>query len=395
LAKLFLLIKSHVSGYVKKNGTFVKPHEDKRHPSHVAESAARRIGGEVVGNAIPSDIVGLRGVNLIDRSFASPGELAALAQVFRNPLYETFRVFYERGGKIVGQTGISARLPGTAVLPADIEKTVNEQAAGLKADGVWMLHNHPSGDPSPSEADKLFTARMSVAVPLLKAHVIINSHRYAVIDRSGNHSIGELPYNPFGGGIIDAEDGDTLATYDLENNGEFSRKHGWLLAPMYSDAMRLAITEKYMQGKRDKCVMFSIAGADSQIRAISEYPIEHLADPFVVSQAPGYLPEYVRGRIEGDKRISAMNARIALIHLITQQTGGTNGNILVCDGDKLPSLDWLYDSGAVRDIISMGRDGTWRSYEHEGRSRSGGENKYMSPLQMKSRVVEHFISRHS
>jgi proteasome lid subunit RPN8/RPN11 len=388
-----LILKSHISGYVKKDGTYVVAHEDKRHPAHVADLAAKKSGGNIVGNAIPKNIVGRRGINLVDRGFKNPGELAAMAQIFRNPLYETFRVFFEKDGRIVGQTGISARLPGTTMLPHDMDSLINQQAKNLNANGVWLMHNHPSGDPTPSPADKQFTSHLALSVPLLKGHVIINSGRYSFIDRQGGHVMNDLPINPFGGGILDPDDGQDLITYDLENHGDFSRKHGWLLAPFYSEPMRLAITEKYMQKHSNKCVMFSVGGTDSQIRAVVEYPVDQLSNPAVQVDILGNHPQHVKNRIAEDKFMRRSHTVIALIHLITQQTGGSSGNILVCDSDNLAHLDWLYDSGAVRDIISMSPDGVWRSYEYEDKPKNAGNNKFFPTLNMQSKIVEQFVGR--
>jgi DNA repair protein RadC len=53
-----------------------------------------------------------------------------------------------------------------------------------------LMHNHPSGDPSPSRADELVTRRMVEAAELMKIrfldHVII-----------GTHSPGRMPYYSF------------------------------------------------------------------------------------------------------------------------------------------------------------------------------------------------------
>ena len=55
--------------------------------------------------------------------------------------------------------------------------------------GVILLHNHPSGDPTPSKEDCLFTRRVEEAgklmgVPLLD-HIIIGDNSYVSLKERG------------------------------------------------------------------------------------------------------------------------------------------------------------------------------------------------------------------
>ncbi len=74
-----------------------------------------------------------------------------------------------------------------AATPADVLRP--PLLAG--ASGMFVLHNHPSGDPTPSEADKRFTARVSELAALaqltLHDHVVVAGGRWAscVSDRRG------------------------------------------------------------------------------------------------------------------------------------------------------------------------------------------------------------------
>lgn len=66
---------------------------------------------------------------LVGQAVRSTGELAALAQVYRDSRFETLRIIYVDGaGKVVGESGYSSRLPGLVPdLPKDLldEKRVN------------------------------------------------------------------------------------------------------------------------------------------------------------------------------------------------------------------------------------------------------------------------------
>ncbi len=139
---------------------------------------------------IAADIQRAGSAALVGRTVRSADDLAELAQVYRDPRYETFRVFFVKDGYILHATGVSARLPGqTPMVPADMStaayvQSFKDQMAELRADGYYLLHNHPSGDPTPSRDDQRATEYLAAQVPGLKAHVVINSNRYAIV-RSG------------------------------------------------------------------------------------------------------------------------------------------------------------------------------------------------------------------
>lgn len=153
-----------------------------------------RVGGTLVGRHINSEFVREGRSLLIGKRVSSARDLAALAQVYRSPCFETFRYFFTKGGEIVWQTGVTARLPGISETTVNTpqENTyaeIGRMAAKLKPDGVWLLHNHPSGDIMPSGADCNVTRSLAGYFDRLGiefgAHVVIDHDRYAWIDRDG------------------------------------------------------------------------------------------------------------------------------------------------------------------------------------------------------------------
>jgi hypothetical protein len=119
-------------------------------------------------------------------------QLAALSQIYRDPRFETFRIIYTKGDKIVGHTGITLRLPGsTLIVPPnikgkDVYKHYQIEMENLKADGMYFVHNHPSGHVTPSIHD--ITATKEIAKNLgdkFKGHVVIDSNIYSTIDKDG------------------------------------------------------------------------------------------------------------------------------------------------------------------------------------------------------------------
>lgn len=135
---------------------------------------------------------------LVGRTVESPADLAEAAQVYRNPRYESFRIIFTKGDAVVHATGVSMRLPGvTAAFPLGMDKRqglqwIADQKAASGADSYYLLHNHPSGDPTPSQEDRALTRDIAARVAGMRGHVIINSGRFAVLDASGESSIHPL-----------------------------------------------------------------------------------------------------------------------------------------------------------------------------------------------------------
>lgn len=132
-------------------------------------------------------------------------ELAALAQVFRDPRYETFRIIYiSHQGRILAHEAFTSRHPLSAqVTPFEPVARlkhihgIKRRMERLGAAGYYLMHNHPSGEVTPSWADIRATEVWSKMVPGLYGHIIINHKRFTYlehrIDGSLNQQQGELP----------------------------------------------------------------------------------------------------------------------------------------------------------------------------------------------------------
>ncbi|VTU38223.1 DNA repair protein RadC [Variovorax sp. PBS-H4] len=161
------------------------------------DSAAVQRRATVTGLGIAAELEEARSTALVGRKASTPEELAELAQVYRNPKYETFRVFFMKGDEIVHSTGVSARMPGYApMVPAGMNteqyfEWFYEEMQRTGADGYYLLHNHPSGDPTPSPDDLRLTDRLGNEVGGLRAHVIINSGKYATIELSARTGLAQ------------------------------------------------------------------------------------------------------------------------------------------------------------------------------------------------------------
>ncbi len=159
----------------------------------------RRTGGRIVASSIPKDFKEKGGSTLIGQKVASAGDLAVAAQTLRDPRFETFRVVYVKDGKVIHHSGITSRMPGSVqvIIAKDGEKmgdawkrytdTINGTMKKTGAQGYYLLHNHPSGNSDPSEADISFTRKVQKDAPGMIAHVVINSNEYSVL--GGEHSL--------------------------------------------------------------------------------------------------------------------------------------------------------------------------------------------------------------
>lgn len=143
----------------------------------------------LLGVRLHRDFVAQGGTQLVGQRVGSPGDLAALAQVYRDPRFETFRCFYMRGNEVVGESAYSSRLPGAVQLPHDIGGRITADMRRFGADGYYLLHNHPSGIAMPSKPDVHLTQHIATNAPGLISHVIIDHKEYATLDGSGYGSI--------------------------------------------------------------------------------------------------------------------------------------------------------------------------------------------------------------
>lgn len=129
-------------------------------------------------------------IDLSNKKINNIQEVADIAQVFRNPNYETFRILYIKGNTIVGQEAISSRVPGRTKIFEDNNSAkgfykIKDRMKRLNADGYYMIHNHPSGKAKASQEDIDTTKKFMNNVQGFKGHIIVNSGTYATIERGG------------------------------------------------------------------------------------------------------------------------------------------------------------------------------------------------------------------
>lgn len=122
---------------------------------------------------------------------SGPADIADLFSLYRSPHIEKVHVIYYKGDEIVHNSAWTMNHVAMAGFPDT--KDIIEKANELGADGISLLHNHPSGNPVPSSADKLSTIAVNKQLQgsgiELKNHVVINHTQYSVVNPDGEHEI--------------------------------------------------------------------------------------------------------------------------------------------------------------------------------------------------------------
>ncbi len=229
------------------------------------ESQARWAGGAILGCNFPKDFKEQGGTTLLNRQIKSAHELAVMAQILRDPRFETLRIFYfyTRRNRIIHHTAISSRLPSSVYLDKingtehHLGNWVNNTRFKVQADGYWLLHNHPSGNAAASRHDEQFTAQLASLVPGFKGHVIINTNQYSVINPKREVSF----FNWMG-----------CQTSGYQNDAY--KQHDYLLENIATpdDLARIGMALKH------KDQYFSLIGtnATGAVQSISELPVSIL-----------------------------------------------------------------------------------------------------------------------
>jgi len=248
--------------------------------------ALRRHKTSILANGIAKDFIDQKHVRLIGQKVKSAEDLAILGQVYRNPAFETFRVFYTRKGKVVGQTGVTSRMPNV-VQVGDISGDIIVDMERLEADGWWLLHNHPSGNPNPSRNDKRFTNSMAARARGFLGHIVVDHDKYGLVDEKGKSTI-----HPLSKSAID------LFRYDVNEPAVPHTLLGYQINRS-EDAASVARSLAHDQDHYFQIVSRNLNG----IRGIMDVPTALLDD--------------LKYDVEGGKAEA-----LALLHQFARQTGG-------------------------------------------------------------------------
>jgi DNA repair protein RadC len=103
------------------------------------------------------------------------------AKIAYNPTEQFYLLFLDRKNRLIAD---EAQQRGTVDHTPVYPREVVKRALELDASAVIMVHNHPSGDPTPSRADIEMTRKVKEAL----AAVNITLHDHVIVSRGGPKS---------------------------------------------------------------------------------------------------------------------------------------------------------------------------------------------------------------
>lgn len=128
-------------------------------------------------------------VNFLGRKITSPADIADLFLIHRSPYIEKGHAVYIKDGKVIGTDAVTSGLPGETIMPG-IDHIIHK-AKIFGAEGVYMLHNHPSGNHLPSEIDIKFTqhyaSELSKQGIKMLGSIVIDTDHFTNIESDGTH----------------------------------------------------------------------------------------------------------------------------------------------------------------------------------------------------------------
>lgn len=243
-------------------------------PGKVSPTQPKGQAYKIAGHGFSRELIWNGSANYKGQKITQPADLAVMAQVFRNPKFETLRVFFTKKDEIVGHIGLTSRLPGQVAMTKGHSESfwaqrlipeLKTKMRRLDADGFWLVHNHPTGKTDASNADKAVHQRLDADLGYrLKGGIIINGNTYGLIQRvqKGNYfqiesSVHALPRGHRTGSL------DPLLTPSVNHPIIGKSVH------FPQDLVALASDLKHSP---DVVSLFYI-GADMKVRAIQEVPM--------------------------------------------------------------------------------------------------------------------------
>lgn len=123
--------------------------------------------------------------NIVIRSHE---DIAKLWSIYRNPKLECFHIVFTKDDKIVDSLALSSGIASSSFASLSMKgwdenvKIFSERMQNNGANGYYLLHNHPSGDITPSRQDENITQGYNLHIPGLKGHIILDHNKYTFID---------------------------------------------------------------------------------------------------------------------------------------------------------------------------------------------------------------------
>ena len=145
-----------------------------------------RSNTEYVVNDLTGNLIKTGRVNLVGYELRGNDDIVELAKIIGNKKFETCRIIYVRDGTIVGQDAVTIDMPNMSLTHAEKNNPIAFSKMKLKmdrvgADGYYIVHNHPSGDSTPSNADKRTCQIFNSGLTGFISGIVIGKDNYSVI----------------------------------------------------------------------------------------------------------------------------------------------------------------------------------------------------------------------
>lgn len=149
---------------------------------------------KVIYNKLENIVFNNKGyIDLTNSKIENKNDLVNVCNIFRDPRYETFRIFYMKNDKIVGQEAITSKIPNSVILysngksfasnPIRSYEIMNNRMQRLGADGYYLAHNHISDSAIPSMEDMEVTRNFAANVDGFLGHIVLgNTDKYSIIE---------------------------------------------------------------------------------------------------------------------------------------------------------------------------------------------------------------------
>lgn len=139
-------------------------------------------------------------IDLSESKITKKNDLVNICNIFRDQRYETFRIFYMKNNKIIGQEAITSKIPNAVIVfsrskdtpnnPIRSFERMNNRIKRLGADGYYLAHNHISESAIPSMEDMDITREFAANVDGFLGHIVLgNSNRYSIIEEDSKGRI--------------------------------------------------------------------------------------------------------------------------------------------------------------------------------------------------------------
>ena len=139
-------------------------------------------------------------IDLSESKIKKKNDLVNVCNIFRDPRYETFRIFYMKNDKIIGQEAITSKIPNAVIVfsrgkdtlnnPIRSFERMNNRIKRLGADGYYLAHNHISESANPSMEDMNITREFAANVDGFLGHIVLgSSNKYSIIEEDSKGRI--------------------------------------------------------------------------------------------------------------------------------------------------------------------------------------------------------------